>query len=81
MDIKRKYEKKLAAHQGSENEVHNIIYYQLVVLPKKDASCFNATNLVNDFQEKDGHKDYSVPGAGVIFHWLKFYDHVSSLGM
>ncbi|KAL8161662.1 hypothetical protein V2J09_013151 [Rumex salicifolius] len=40
LDIKRKYEKKLAAHQGSGNE------------------------------EKDGHKDYSVPGAAFNFRGI-----------
>ncbi|RZC43512.1 hypothetical protein C5167_036473 [Papaver somniferum] len=38
IDIRKKYEKKLASHQGSGSE------------------------------EKDGHKDLSVPGAGVCFY-------------
>ncbi|KAL9250174.1 Vacuolar protein sorting-associated protein 53 A-like protein [Drosera capensis] len=39
-DIRKKYEKKLAAHQRDGNE------------------------------EKDGHKDYAVPGAGFNFHGI-----------
>ncbi|CAK9171345.1 unnamed protein product [Ilex paraguariensis] len=39
LDIRKKYEKRLAAHQGSRNE-------------------------------KDGHKDLSVPGAGFNFHGI-----------
>ncbi|GAB2282377.1 HIT domain protein [Dionaea muscipula] len=39
-DIKKKYEKKLAAHQR------------------------------DGIEEKDGHKDYSVPGAGFNFHGI-----------
>lgn len=72
-DIRKKYERKLAAHQESGNEVHTLKGWVGIAYPYDYAYLWLPNDhyvLVLYRQEKGGSKDLVVPGAGVCNNFI-----------